>query len=124
LGFKFERLDTWQKAIEFADAMFDVADGLPQRYQFSLGEQLRRAALSVPTNIAEGSGRDQPNEARYFYRISKASVYECVSLLVMIGKRGHLGRDGYQQYRAGADELAAMITGLVRVQGGRDGQGR
>jgi four helix bundle protein len=115
VGFKFERLDAWQKAIEFANAMFDIADSLPQRYQFSLSEQLRRAALSIPTNIAEGCGRDNPKESRYFYGISKGSVYECVSLLVMIGKRGHLDREAYQQHRADADELAAMITGLIRA---------
>ncbi|MFN2247984.1 MAG: four helix bundle protein [Candidatus Promineifilaceae bacterium] len=49
----------------------------------SKGDQIRRAALSVPTNIAEGSGRDQLKEKKYFYRIAKGSVYEIVSLLVM-----------------------------------------
>jgi len=67
--------------IDFANAMFDIADALPQRYQFSPGEQLRRAALSISTNVAEGAGRDNPRESHYFYRISKGSVYECVSLL-------------------------------------------
>jgi len=81
MGFKFERLETWQRASDFANAMFDIADALPQRYQFSPGEQLRRAALSISTNVAEGPGRDNPRESRYFYRISKGSVYECVSLL-------------------------------------------
>ncbi len=116
MGFKFERLEAWQRAIEFANAMFDIADGLPQRYQFSLGEQLRRAALSIPTNIAEGSGRDNPKESRYFYSISKGSVYECVSLLVMIGKRGHLSREAYQAHSTEANEIAAMISGLMRTQ--------
>ncbi len=116
MGFKFERLEVWKMAIDFANAMFDIADALPQRYQFSLGEQLRRAALSIPTNIAEGSGRDRPKESGYFYRISKGSTYECVSLLVMTGKRGHLEREAYQKHRATADELAAMLTGLVRAQ--------
>ena len=57
MAFKFESFDVWKRAIEFADKMFDAADKLPQKYQFSLGEQLRRAALSIPTNLAEGSGR-------------------------------------------------------------------
>ena len=116
MSFKFERLEVWQRAIEFANAMFEIADALPQKYQFSLGEQLRRAALSIPTNIAEGSGRDNPKEAGYFYRISKGSVYECVSLMVMIGKRGHLEREAYQHHSTEADEIAAMISGLIRVQ--------
>ena len=114
MPFRFERFDAWKRAIEFANAMFEIADRLPQKYQFSLGEQLRRAALSIPTNLAEGSGRDNPKEERYFYGIAKGSVYEVVSLLVMIGKRGHLSREEYQAHYGGADELAAMITGAIK----------
>jgi four helix bundle protein len=92
MSFKFERLEVWQRSIEFANQMFDLGDSLPQRYQFSLSNQLRRASLSIPTNIAEGCGRDTSKERNYFYRIAKGSVYEVVSLLVMIGKRGNLSR--------------------------------
>jgi len=116
MSFKFERLEVWQRAIEFANAMFDIADALPQRYQFSLGEQLRKASLSIPTNIAEGSGRDSPKGASYFYSISKGSVYECVSLMVMIGKRGLLDQETYQRHATEANEIAAMISGLIRAQ--------
>jgi len=119
VAFKFETFEVWKRAIEFANAMFDVADALPQRYQFSLGEQLRRAALSVPTNLAEGSGRDNPKEKRYFYQLAKGSVYEVVSLLVMIGKRGHLTREDYQTYYREADEIAAMITGAIKAVSSR-----
>jgi four helix bundle protein len=67
MGFKFEKLDVWKRSIDFADELFQIADDLPQQYQFSLGEQLRRAALSIPTNIAEGSGRDSVKSRSYFY---------------------------------------------------------
>jgi four helix bundle protein len=109
----FERLEVWRRSIDFADEMFSIADGLPQMHQYSLGGQLRRAALSVPTNIAEGSGRDNVNESRYFYRIAKGSIYEVVSLLVMIGKRNHLSRENYQRHYAEANEIASMLTGLT-----------
>jgi four helix bundle protein len=117
VAFKFESFEAWKRAIEFADKMFDVADNLPQKYQFSLGEQLRRAALSIPTNLAEGSGRDNPKEKRYFYGLSKGSVYEVVSLLVMVGKRGCLTGEDYRRYYGEADEIAAMITGAIRTVG-------
>ena len=58
--FKFEKMIAWQKAVEFVDKAFEVADRWPQRYQFSFGEQLRRAALSITNNLAEGSGRRTP----------------------------------------------------------------
>jgi four helix bundle protein len=69
VSFKFESLDVWKRGIEFADTMFSVADELPQKYQFSLGEQLRRASLSVPTNVAEGSGRDGAKEKKYLAQL-------------------------------------------------------
>jgi len=114
MGFKFESLDVWKRSIDFADAMFVLAEAIPQRYQFSLGEQLRRAALSIPTNIAEGSGRDKPKEKKYFFRIAKGSVYEVVSLMVMMGKRGFLDGDSYREYRHEANEIAAILTALSR----------
>lgn len=113
--FGFEKLDVWKRSLHFADAMFTVADGLPKRYQFSLGDQLRRASLSVPTNIAEGSGRQSSKEQAYFYNIAKEYMYEVVSLLALIGKRGHLTRENYQQYHQEADEIAAMLNGLVKA---------
>ena len=113
MSFKFEKLDVWKRSIDFADDLFQIADDLPQKYQFSLGEQLRRAALSIPTNIAEGSGRDSAKSRAYFYRVAKGSVYETVSLLVMIGKRGILSRETYRKYYKEANELAAILTKLA-----------
>lgn len=113
--FKFEKLEVWKRSITFADEMFKLADGLPQRYQFSIGEQLRRAALSIPTNIAEGSGREGGKEQAYFFGVAKGSVYEVVSLLVIAGKRGQLEADDYRTHRQEADEIAAMLSGLTKT---------
>lgn len=113
MGFKFERFDAWRRGIALADDILEVADGLPQQYQFSLGEQLRRAAISIPTNLAEGSGRDNPNERAYLYSVAKGSVYEVVSLLVIAGKRDHITHNQYRMLRSEADELAAMIHGAI-----------
>jgi four helix bundle protein len=114
MAFRFEQFETWKRAVAFANVMFDVADALPQRYQYSLGEQLRRAALSVPTNLAEGSGRNSPKEERYLYGVAKGSLYEVISLLVMVGKRGQLAREDYRAHYQEADEIAAMISGAIK----------
>lgn len=116
MPFKFEKLEAWQQAIDFCDSIISFADRLPQRYQFSLGEQLRRAAISIPTHIAEGSGRDNPKESHYFYVIAKGSVYETISLLVVCGKRNALTQEEYVQLYEQADSLAAIIHGLARAQ--------
>ncbi len=116
MSFKFERLETWKLAVEFCNQVLEVTDDIPQRYQFSLGEQLRRAAISVPTNIAEGTGCDNPKESHYFYQIAKGSLYEVISLLVICGKRNCLHRDTYRELYLQADHLAKFIHGLARAQ--------
>ena len=89
--FAFEKLIGWQKAIDWSDGVFDVADRLPQKYQFSFGDQLRRACLSVSNNLAEGSGRRTPAGQRYFYDVAHGSVYEVVNILAILKRRDVVG---------------------------------
>ena len=85
--FKFQTLTVWQKAMELADLLCEIADSLPQKYQFSFADQLRRAALSVPSNIAEGNGRRTKKDSNHFYSISQGSAYECINILVLLSRR-------------------------------------
>jgi four helix bundle protein len=116
MSFKFEKLEVWQRSVVFADCIFTATDRFPQRYQYSLGDQLRRAVLSVPTNIAEGSGRDAPKESAYFYRIAKGSIYEVVSLLAVAQRHSLIETQPYAEHYREANELAAMLTGLIKSQ--------
>lgn len=114
MSFKFESLDVWKRSIDFTDELFSIADNLHQKYQFSIGEQLRRASLSVPTNIAEGSGRDSIKEKQYFFRIAKGSIYEVVSLMIITGKRNCLSRETYRRLYDEANEIAAILSALSK----------
>ncbi len=114
--FRFQTLEVWKKSVEFADLMISVAELLSNRYQYSFGDQLRRAGLSVPNNIAEGNGRRSVKEANNFYNISKGSVYECVNILVILSKRGLIDWkkfDRNQIYNL-AEDLAKMLSGLMK----------
>lgn len=55
--FKFQTLKVWKKSVGFADLMIEIADSLLQKYQYSFGDQLKRAYLLIPNNVAEGTGR-------------------------------------------------------------------
>lgn len=114
--FKFQTLKVWQKSVYFTNMMFDVTDSLPGRYQYSLGDQLRRAGLSVSNNIAEAAGRRSRKEGSNFYNIAKGSVYECVNILVVISKRGLFREDKFDKRKIynEAEEIAKMLTGLIR----------
>ena len=111
--FKFEKMIAWQKGVEFADKAFDVADRWPQRYQFSLGEQLRRAALSVTNNLAEGSGRRTPASRRAFYDIAKGSTYEVISVLAIARRRSEVDTSEFDSFYQAGDEIASIISGLI-----------
>ncbi len=108
-------MTAWQKAIEWADGVFDIADRLPQKLQFSFGEQLRRACLSVSNNLAEGSGRRTPREQRYFYNIAHGSTYEVVSILAILKRRGLVAAEEFAQFYRKGDELASITYGLQQA---------
>ena len=96
--------------------MIDIADSLPQKYQFSFGDQLRRAGLSAPNNIAEGSGRRKGKESINFFNISKGSVYECINIIIILSMRNLIDWSKFDKkyiYNL-ADEICKMLSGLMR----------
>ncbi len=118
MAFKFERLEVWQLSIDFAHAMVLIANNLPKEYRFSLADQIRRAATSIPKNIAEGTGRETPKNQANFYRIAKGSAYEVVSLLVLTEKIGLIRRSDYEDHYNTANKIAAMLNGLIKKHTG------
>ena len=70
--------------------------------------------MSISTNIAEGTGRDSQRQSSYFYNIAKGSVYEVVSLLHVCKKQNYLQEDQFQKLYVQCDEIARMITGLLK----------
>ncbi len=112
--FKFERLDVWKRAVSVYERIAALSHAIDRKDQFSLGEQIRRAALSISTNIAEGTGREGEKEARYFFNIAKGSVYEVVSLLYIMRLRGYTTEADYNALYTECDEIAKMLSGLLR----------
>lgn len=80
MRFNFQRLDVYQRAIEFLAVAATITDELP-RGSGALSDQLKRAALSVPLNIAEAQGRSSPGEAARAYAIARGSAMECAAIL-------------------------------------------
>ncbi|MBU1706253.1 four helix bundle protein [Patescibacteria group bacterium] len=111
--FKFERLEVWKKAVETYELISEETFKINQKDQYSLGEQIRRSSLSISTNIAEGTGRNSSKEAKYFFNIAKGSVYETVSLLVIMKKRGYLEEEKFREFYNICDEIAMMLSGLM-----------
>lgn len=111
--FKFEKLEVWKKSVALYEKVSEISNSIDQREQFSFGEQIRRAALSISTNIAEGTGREGDKESKYFFNIAKGSVYEVVSLLYIMSDMGYLKNQDYNALYQRCDEIAKMLSGLL-----------
>ncbi len=72
----YKKLTVWQEAMELVNLLYDVAETFPGNERFILTQQILRAAISIPSNIAEGAGRSSEKEFIYFLSIAKGSSFE------------------------------------------------
>src|SRR5436190_116749 len=110
--FNFEKLEVWQKAIDFADLVYQNTGAFPVQERFGLTNQLRRAAISISSNIAEGSSRSSRNDFARFAEIAAGSVFEVVSQGFIARRQNFLAEDQFRKIYADAEELSRMLSGL------------
>jgi four helix bundle protein len=110
--FSFERLEVWQKSIQFADLVYDVTRTFPSDERFGLTNQMRRAAVSVSSNIAEGSSRFSKADFARFIEIATGSVFEVVSQSFISRNQGFLNDEQFNRLYAAAEEQGKMLSGL------------
>jgi four helix bundle protein len=102
----------WQTAHEFVLAIYRTTDAFPRHELYGITPQLRRAAVSVPTNIAEGSKRSGRKEYAHFLNIAEASMAEVTYLLILARDLGYLGAEGASTLTCEAEKLVGMLFNL------------
>ena len=112
--FNFEKLETWQKAIAFADLVYEVTRGFPSEERFGLTNQMRRAAVSISSNIAEGAARNSANDYARFLEIATGSLFEAVSQSFIGQRQGFLSKSDFDRLYSAAEEQGKMLSGLRR----------
>jgi len=110
--FNFEKLEVWKKAIDFADLVYKQTQSFPLEERFGLTNQLRRAAVSISSNIAEGSSRSSKTDFARFTEIAAGSVFEVVSQAFIAQRQNFLGEDRFRKIYADAEELSRMLSVL------------
>lgn len=90
MGYKFEKLEVWQLALEYSDLLYGIAERLPRIEEYNLQRQLRRAATSVALNIAEGSTSQSDAEQARFLGLAVRSLIETVACQHLIHRRRYL----------------------------------
>ena len=110
--FNFEKLDVWQKAIDFADLVYNHTRKFPSNERFGLTIQMRRAAVSVSSNIAEGTSRMSQTDFARFIEIATGSVFEVVSQSFIGRRQGFLNQEQFRALYTAAEEIGRMLSGL------------
>lgn len=109
----YEDLLVWQKAMELAKRVYVLQKDLPKEEVYSLGDQIRRAVVSISSNIAEGFGRESDKDFRHFLAISRGSLFEAKTQLQLADSLGYLRFD--EELSGLFDEVGKLINGLSRA---------
>ena len=107
-----EKLDVWGRAVDFVTVIYRMTDGFPKEEKFGLTSQIRRAAVSIPANIAEGAARESPREFAHFLSNAQGSASELATELLIAHRLRFLGEKDYSELNSELDNIGRMIFGL------------
>ena len=113
----YRELIVWQKAMALARQAYTLSQGLPKTEAYGLLTQIRRADVSVPSNIAEGHGRLTDLQFRHFLGNARGSLYEMQTQLELAGGLGYLDEKLVRELMDQGWEVARLINGLLAVLG-------
>ncbi|MGE3758946.1 MAG: four helix bundle protein [Pseudobdellovibrionaceae bacterium] len=114
MKFSFENLEVYKLSIKWVEVTESILDRNP-KISRSLGDQLSRAALSIPLNIAEGNGRWHAGDKRQFFWIARGSVFECVPIVEILKIKSIISSDECELLRGQLEVLGKMLTRLIQA---------
>jgi len=110
----FKSLDIWHKAMDITADIYVLVKKLPKEELFSLSNQMRRAAVSIPSNIAEGQDRNSDRDFAHFLTIARGSKAELETQLMICVKVGYLTDNDISQTLTQLAELGRMLSSFIR----------
>ena len=108
----FRDLLVWQKSMLLVKEIYVFTIDFPKHEVYGLTSQIRRSAISVPSNIAEGHGRESPKEFARFLRIARGSLSELQTQLYLSGNLDYIQTDQFNKLLEASDEIGRMLRGL------------
>ena len=112
----YQQLKVWQKGMDLTTEIYRLVKQLPKEEMFSLSNQMRRAAVSIPSNIAEGNARQTIGEFQQFLRIAKGSAAELETQLQICERIGYLAPTDIKIAMVLLTEISKMITALKKTR--------
>jgi four helix bundle protein len=110
----FEELKVWQKAVELAVKVYEITKKVPFNKDFGLRDQMRRASVSISSNISEGDQLESDKSSIRHFRIAKGSSAELYTQSIIASKIGYLETADFKFLQNECQEILAMLTSLIR----------
>src|ERR1700691_2091710 len=109
----YKDLIAWRKSMDLANAIYDATEGFPKRETYSSTHQMRRAAVSIPSNIAEGQAHFSRREFRHFLRDSSGSLVELETQILIAQRRNYLTESQTAELLKLTHEVGRILSGLL-----------
>ncbi len=113
--FDFEKLDLYQELKKLNLMVFQTLTDAKGIDAFVIA-QWKEASLSSVLNLAEGTGRMTPADKKHYYTLARGGVFQCVAILDMIHRMGHIDTELFDVFYAGYEKVSKMLLGMVRSQ--------
>jgi four helix bundle protein len=116
MAFDFENFPVYKLSLEFIRNVDILLSEINLPNNSRLADQLIRASLSIPLNIAEGAGRFHKANKKNFYIVARGSVFECVAIIDILKTKQKINNQQHQKYYVQLEELSKMLSGLINSQ--------
>ena len=110
----YRDLLAWQRAMDLVDEIYSTVRNFPNYERFALATQMRKAATSIPCNIAEGQGRFSLRDFRHFLREARASALELETEIIIANRQGYFDSERAEKLLEQASRVGQLINGLIR----------
>jgi len=114
--FSFEKLNAWQRSRELVKMVYKITQKFPSGEKFGLINQMRRAAVSISSNLAEGTSRSSKKDQAHFSQISYGSLIEVLNQVILSLDLGFINIEDYELLRNKVEEVSNYINNLRRSQ--------
>lgn len=111
----FRQLKVWEKSHQLTLAIYEATKGFPKEELYGLTSQIRRASMSIPTNIAEGCGRNTDADFARFLQMAMGSASEMEYQLILARDLGFLPQDSYEKLHNEVEEVKRMLTSFLKT---------
>jgi four helix bundle protein len=108
----YRELIVWQKAMNLVESVYRATNGFPHAEIYGLTSQIRRAAVSVASNIAEGQGRNTTKDFLHFLSLARGSLCEVETQVSIARRLGYIEIQGEEQLLGATDEVSRLLSGL------------